>query len=69
MATVILSNRPLEFPFLNTSQITIPHNLGYRPQVWIIIGGETVYGDISHTDENQIVVSFLNAKTGTIYLR
>lgn len=69
MASVILSLKPLEFPFMNTSQITIPHNLGYRPQVWIIIGGETVYGNITHTNENEIVVSFQNAKTGTIYLR
>lgn len=69
MANIMFSLRPLEFPFINVAEITVPHNLGYRPQVWIIVGNEVVYGDIIHTDENQLIVSFLNAKTGTIFLR
>lgn len=48
---------------------TIPHNLGFKPNVNVIdSGGNNVIGDISHTSVNIMVITFAASFGGEAYL-
>lgn len=50
---------------------TVAHNLGYRPSVTTMDNALTpnmVEGTITHTDENNLTVTFTTTVTGNIYL-
>jgi hypothetical protein len=65
--SIVFPYRPLEYTFSNVAQVTIIHNLGYKPRVTIVLeDGSVAYGDVTHTDNSQLVISFLNANTGTV---
>lgn len=62
-------NIPKEYTFSNVAQVTVNHNLGYFPKVTIILDdGSVVYGDISHTNTSQVVITFQISITGTILI-
>ena len=61
---------PLIFDFTNTTQVTIDHNLGYKPFVYVVTSeGLMSFATITYTDDNQIVISFQNSQTGKAYIR
>jgi len=65
--SIIFPYKAEEYSFNNVAQVTIIHNLGYKPRVTIILDdGSVVYGDITHTDNNELVVTFIKAITGAI---
>lgn len=48
---------------------TIAHNLGYRPAVFTTdYSKNTLEGDISHTDTNNLVITFTDSVVGYAYL-
>ena len=48
---------------------SITHNLGYRPSVFVTdYLKNTLEGDISHTDNNSLVISFTDYVVGYAYL-
>jgi len=48
---------------------TIEHNLGYRPAVFTTdYLKNTLEGDISHTDSNNLVITFTDSVVGYVYL-
>ncbi len=48
---------------------TITHNLGYRPAVAVFdSSGTKVYGQVTHTNANQAVVTFSSSFAGNAYL-
>jgi hypothetical protein len=69
MAIITTNQRPKEYLFLNVKEITITHNLGYKPMVYCIINGEMALCDVTHTDNNELVATFQNATTGSLVLR
>lgn len=69
MAQISRSPRPRSFMFINSDSVTITHNLGYIPMVQIIVNGALVSGDVTHNSTNELVVTFVNAISGSIYLR
>lgn len=54
---------------MNSTQVTINHGLGYIPNVQVIVNGNVVYADIQHTSDDQLVVTFANATTGSVIIR
>lgn len=55
--------------FSNLSTITVTHGLGYVPQIWIVIDGMEVYGQITHNNLLTFTVTFETVETGVIYYR
>lgn len=48
---------------------TIPHNLGFKPNVTVVDSGGTIYeGEITYTNSNSLTVSFSVAFSGKAYL-
>lgn len=49
---------------------TVAHNLGYYPGGVSVIdsAGTKVYGDITHTNTNQLVINFTAGFSGKVYL-
>lgn len=48
---------------------TITHNLGYRPAVFVTdYTQNTLEGDISHTDTNNLVITFTDSVVGYAYI-
>jgi len=48
---------------------SVTHNLGYRPAVFTTdYFKNTLEGDISHTDINNLVITFTDAVVGYVYL-
>ena len=66
---VFFPSRPKEYSFTNTTSVTITHNLNYIPNVQVLVNGAVVFADVTHTNTNQLVVTFVNATTGTIVIR
>jgi hypothetical protein len=60
---------PSRFDFANQSTITVTHGLGYTPNVWIVIDGIEVYGEIHYNNLLTFTVIFQNVETGVIYYR
>lgn len=64
--------RPAEYRHSQSSPSAawvIAHNLGRRPHVTVIdSAGTLVIGHVSHTDENNLVVSFESGFSGTAYM-
>lgn len=72
-ATVNLDGRfPRYYDHLQSSASdtwTINHNLGYRPSVELrTVGGVEFNGDVTHTSDNQVVVSLTSPLAGTARL-
>lgn len=55
--------------FSNLQIITVTHGLGYNPQVWILIDGIEVYGEVTHNNTVSFTVTFQTVETGVIYYR
>ena len=67
---VSFPSRPVEYTFSNSTQVTVNHNLGYLPTVQILLdNGSVVHADVQHTSTNSLVVTFVNAKTGSVIIR
>lgn len=58
---------PFIHSFTNAQTVIIDHNLGYRPNVYVLINDRIVFADVQHTTHNQLVITFLNTVTGTVY--
>lgn len=68
--SILFPQRPVEYTFTNTTSVTITHNKGYIPDVQVILSnGELVQADITHTNLNVLVVTFVNAISGSVYIR
>ena len=67
--SVVFPQRPKEYSFVNVAQVTITHNLNYIPNVQVLINGTVVYAEVTHTNSNELVVTFVNATTGIIVIR
>jgi hypothetical protein len=68
--SIFFPQRPVEYSFTNSVQVTITHNLGYIPNVQIMLeDGTLVYADVKHNSNNELVLTFANAKTGSVVLR
>ena len=62
-------SQPREYPFINTSNFTITHNLGFKPMVYCIVDGRQAFCEVVHTDQNELVITFQNSLSGVIFLR
>jgi len=60
---------PTTFNFANQSNITITHNLGYKPMVYLVVNGQMAFCDVVHNSINELEVTFQNSISGTIFLR
>lgn len=67
--SVFFPSRPKEFPFINSTTVTITHNLNYIPNVQVLVNGAVVSAEVTHTDSTELVVTFANATTGTVVIR
>tara|TARA_R110000823_G_C15521744_1_gene455667 strand:- start:102 stop:314 length:213 start_codon:yes stop_codon:yes gene_type:complete len=68
MANALFTTQPpFEHQFTNATTVVIDHNLGYTPHVYVIINDYIVFADVEHTTTTRMVVTFLNALTGTVY--
>ena len=68
--STLFPQTPVEFQFSNSTQVTITHNKGYFPEVQVVLSsGEVVQADITHTSVDVLVVSFVNAISGSVYIR
>lgn len=47
---------------------TIVHNLGFKPNITVEVGGEIVFADISHSSNTTALVNFALPHTGNAYL-
>ena len=70
--TSILDLSKVSFTYEQQSSSTIwmvTHNLGYRPAVFITdYTKNTLEGDISHTSNNALVITFTDSVVGYAYL-
>ena len=57
-----------EFDFTAVSSVTIQHNLGFRPNVSLLIGGEEFEADVTWPDLNTIRVDMSVVTSGQIIL-
>ena len=60
---------PNQREFTNQSIVSITHGLGYFPQIWIIISGQLVFGDITYNNTLSFTVTFMTNESGVIYYR
>ena len=66
---ILFPSTPVEHTFVNTTSVTITHNLNYIPNVQVLVNGAVVFADVTHTNTNELVVTFVNATTGTVVIR
>lgn len=66
---IFFPSRPVEYTFVSSTEVTITHNLGYIPNVQVLINNELVIADVEHVSVNQLVVTFANATTGSVFIR
>lgn len=72
MATFLYSDGagvPNRYDFTNQNSITVTHGLGYTPNVWIVIDGNIVFGEITYNNLLTFTVIFQTVETGVIYYR
>jgi hypothetical protein len=60
---------PTTFNFTNQNNMTITHNLGYQPMVYLVVNGQMAFCNVTHNSINELVVTFQNEISGTIFLR
>jgi hypothetical protein len=60
---------PSRRDFSNLSTIVVTHGLGYVPNVWILINGIEVFGEVTHNNDMTFTVIFETSETGVIYYR
>ena len=64
------SAKPEVYSFSNSTQVTITHNLGYKPMIEIILSdGSIAEGQVTHQSLNQVVISFQISLSGEVLLR
>lgn len=63
------SQKPLEFTFTDSDSWFVAHDLGYDPQVSVIVADEIVLADCIYLNENSLQISFTNPQTGKVILR
>lgn len=53
--------------FVNSTLVTVVHNLGRRPLVQVELGtGQMIYGDVQHQNLNQFSVEFGIQVSGSV---
>ena len=61
---------PFSAALTAVTTLTVTHNLGYIPQVWIVdASGKELACDIIHNTINDFTLNFAEAQTGTVYYR
>jgi len=61
---------PIAVEFTDQTTVTVTHNLGYHPFIFIEDDdGNIIGGNVQHTDNNEFVVSFDSSTSGTIYYK
>ena len=61
---------PQEHSFSNTSSVTISHNLGYKPIVYVVTSsGEFAFCQITYNGDNEVTLTFQNSLSGVAYIR
>jgi hypothetical protein len=60
---------PLVVDFTSSSEVTVDHNLGYYPVVWVMVDGHMHFGTVQYTTINQVVVTFQLSISGSVHLR
>lgn len=60
---------PIIHEFLNQTTISINHGLGYPPDVWVVVGGSVVTGEITHNNNDTFTILFTGSESGVIYYR
>jgi hypothetical protein len=64
------SLKQTEILFTSVDEVEIKHSYQRRPMVLVCdINGNIIGGDIKHTSDNTILVSFSHSISGKIYLR
>ena len=60
----------VEFPFINSMEVTVTHSFSTKPTVFIVdLEGNVVVGDVQFINSTQIVVKFAVNFSGRIILR
>lgn len=60
---------PLRHDFTAQTTVVVTHGLGYTPDIWCVIGGAVVYGDVTYNNLLTFTVTFQTTETGVIYYR
>ena len=61
---------PQIYSFSNSTEVTIVHNLGYRPLVYVVDGdGHQCWVQVVHNSNMELVLTFQNSLTAIAYLR
>jgi|GEM_PF-6395105 len=56
--------------FTNVTSVVVPHNLGYKPDVWIEdSAGKKIGATVTHNSTSQFTVTFAAAETGVVHYR
>lgn len=63
------NSQPVAVQFTNSSEVTVTHNLGYLPVVWVVVNNRMHFAEVQYTSINQIVCTFQKTITGTVYVR
>ena len=68
--TITFPDRPQEHTFSNATSVTITHNKNYFPEVQVVLeDGTMVLAEVRHISKLELVVTFINAISGSIYIR
>ena len=63
------SGAPQVYNFINQSNLTIQHGIGYKPQVYIIdASGNVINASVTHLSNSRITIHFVVALSGSVYL-
>lgn len=60
------TDAPLVQAFTNAQVWTWTHNLGYKPDVAVLVDGKAVAAEVEHVSNNQLQVTWLAPKTGEL---
>ena len=60
---------PSRRDFTNASTIVVTHRFGFKPNVWIVINGIEVFGEVQYNNDLTFTVIFQTIETGVIYYR
>ncbi len=63
------NSQPIVVDFTSSSEVTVDHNLGYYPVVWVMVDGYMHFGTVQYTTINQVVVTFQLSISGSVHLR
>lgn len=60
---------PSRYDFTTTTSVVVTHGLGYKPNIWIEVDGQMVFGDVTYNNNLTFTVIFETPVTGVIYYR